>query len=136
MAVPIPTGTEASNATAEQPLSMAPPGDMTPVPVIPATRASRSRVSLHRRLLRIEVAGRKDQYETGVAPESFNRFLDGVEGRTDLVAAPAPARRSRVRMRSDVATDNTFLSRRGPAESFSFLAAPQTTVSDRVTFSR
>ena len=39
-AVPIPTGTEASNATAEQPLSMAPPGVMTPVPVIPATRAS------------------------------------------------------------------------------------------------
>ena len=32
--------TEASNATAEQPLSMAPPSAMTPVPVIPATRAS------------------------------------------------------------------------------------------------
>ena len=47
-------------------------------------RFSRSRVSLHRRLLRIEVAGREDQYETGVAPESFDRFLDGVEGRTDL----------------------------------------------------
>ena len=44
---------------------------------------SRGRVSLHRRLLRIEVAGREDQDETGVAPESLDRFLDGVERRAD-----------------------------------------------------
>jgi hypothetical protein len=40
VAVPIPTGTEASNATAEQPLSMAPSSVIAPVPVMPATRAS------------------------------------------------------------------------------------------------
>ena len=46
-------------------------------------RFSRGRVSLHSRPLRIEVASREDQDETGVAPKSFDRFLDGVERRAD-----------------------------------------------------
>jgi hypothetical protein len=36
---PTPTGIEESKATAEQPLSIAPPSVIVPVPVIPATRA-------------------------------------------------------------------------------------------------
>ena len=83
MAVPIPTGTEcverdrraaALDGTAGR--NDARPGHSGDA------RFSRGRVSLHRRLLRIEVAGR-DQDETGVAPESFDRFLDGVERRAD-----------------------------------------------------
>ena len=38
--VPTPTGTDESNASAEQPLSIAPSSVIAPVPVIPATRAS------------------------------------------------------------------------------------------------
>ena len=78
--LPTPTGSEESNATAEQPLSIAPlerdragpghPGD---------TRVSRRRLSLRRRLLRIEGAGRKDQDETSVPPERLERFLHGLE---------------------------------------------------------